>query len=496
MVESCLARIDAVNPRLNAVVVHRPEEARAEAAAIDERRRWGDPLGPLAGVPITIKECFHLTGTPSTIGVPRPVRDLARDDSPLVARLRAAGAIIVGKTNVPQLMLLYESDNPVYGRTNNPWDITRGPGGSSGGEAAAIAAGLAPLGLGNDLGGSIRQPAHVCGIHGLKPTGGRLTNTGLTTVLRGMEAFVSQPGPMARHVEDLSLAMRVLVGRLEPLDLDAPPVPWRDPADVRVDQLRIAYWSDDGFFSPAPAVRRAVEEAAAALRAQGATVERLDPPDVAHAMRLYFGLAGADGARDMREVLGSGPINWQIRRIVRLNGLSGWLRPVVHGLLRMLGERRTAEIFHSGGPISAAAYCRLIVEQREYVRQFYARLAAGRFDAVLTPPFALPALPHGLSIQMFPAASYAMLPNLLDAPAGVVAATRVRPGEESDRSPSRDPSDRAASATEQSSAGLPIGVQVIGWPWREDVVLAVMSALEAHFRRQPDYPAEPPMGRP
>ena len=182
-----------------------------EARAIDDCRRRGEPLGPLAGVPITVKECFQLTGTPTTLGVRRRGEShetvpLATTDGPLIARLRSAGAIVVGKTNVPQLMLLYETDNPVYGRTNNPWDMGRGSGGSSGGEAAIIAAGGVPLGLATDLGGSIRQPAHVCGIHGLKPSGGRLTCVGSSSAFTGFDAMPIQPGPMARHVEDLALA--------------------------------------------------------------------------------------------------------------------------------------------------------------------------------------------------------------------------------------------------------------------------------------------------
>jgi fatty acid amide hydrolase len=179
LVEAHIRRIEAVNPRLNAVVVTRFEQARAEAAAADEARRRGDPLGPLHGVPITIKECFHVAGTPSTEGVGRFASELVAHDAPLVARLRRAGAIVLAKTNVPQLLLMHETDNPVYGRTQNPWDLERGPGGSSGGEGAIVASGGSPLGLGNDIGGSIRFPAHSCGICGIKPTTLRLTNAGV-----------------------------------------------------------------------------------------------------------------------------------------------------------------------------------------------------------------------------------------------------------------------------------------------------------------------------
>ncbi|HEY7976271.1 MAG TPA: amidase, partial [Ktedonobacterales bacterium] len=172
-VEASIARIEAVNPRLNAVVVKRYDEARAEARAADERQARGEPLGPLHGVPITVKECFDVTGTPATYGLPSRAHTLATEDDLYVARLRAAGAIIVGKTNLSQLLLYIESDNPLYGRTNNPWDLTRTPGGSSGGQAAIIAAGGSPLGLATDIGGSIRMPAAFCGVVGMKPTAGR-----------------------------------------------------------------------------------------------------------------------------------------------------------------------------------------------------------------------------------------------------------------------------------------------------------------------------------
>jgi fatty acid amide hydrolase len=510
VLEPHLARIEEVDGQLNAVVIRRFEAARAEARTIDERRRRGQPLGPLAGVPITVKECFQLAGTQATLGVRRRSEPSARTDGPLVARLRAAGAIVVGKTNVPQLMLLYETDNPLYGRTSNPWDLDRAAGGSSGGEAAIIAAGGVPLGLASDLGGSIRQPAHVCGIQGLKPTGGRLTRVGMARTFEGFDAFPVQPGPMARHVEDLALAMRVLLpvelgglagknadddydGRSKPelVDADVVPVPWRDPANVAIGDLRVAYWTEDGYFPASPALRRAVVEAAAALRAQGAIVEPLEPPDVGEAMRLYFGLAGADGGRGFREMLGSSRVDWRVRRLVRWARFPRWMRPLACATLRAFGEHRTARLVSQAGGLSTGAYWGMMAERQRYVRQFLNRLRLARFDAILTPPYALPAVPHGFALTVLPAGSYSLLPNLLDMPAGVVAATRVRQFEESDRPASRDRCDSSAMRAEQGSVGLPVGVQVIGLPWREDLVLALMSALETHFRAQPDYPEQP-----
>jgi fatty acid amide hydrolase len=168
-VEAHIQRIEQVNPKLNAVVVKRYDAARAEAHQADERRARGEPSLPLQGVPITIKEALDLEGTPSTFGSPSRANVLATQDDTYVARLRQAGAIILGKTNVAQILFYYESDNPLYGRTNNPWNLERTPGGSSGGEAAIIASGGAPLGLGTDIGGSLRVPATLCGIASIKP---------------------------------------------------------------------------------------------------------------------------------------------------------------------------------------------------------------------------------------------------------------------------------------------------------------------------------------
>jgi fatty acid amide hydrolase len=208
VVAARIARIAAVNPKLNAVVAPRFEEALAEAAAADAAQARGESRGPLHGVPVTLKECFDLAGTPSTFGLPQRATHRATADDPYVVRLRRAGAIVLGKTNVPQLLLYIESDNPVYGRTSNPWNLDRTPGGSSGGEGAIIAAGGSPLGLGSDLGGSIRFPAHFCGIHGLKPTSGRL-NFLNKVLLPGMEGVRDQAGPLARRVETSSAGLPV-----------------------------------------------------------------------------------------------------------------------------------------------------------------------------------------------------------------------------------------------------------------------------------------------
>ncbi len=494
VVEAHLRRIEAVNPRLNAVIVPLFERARAEARAADVARQRGQLLGPLHGVPITVKEMFDVAGTPTTAGLSGRAAQVARADSPLVARLRRAGAIVLGKTNVPQLGMLFETDNPVYGRTHNPWDLGRAPGGSSGGEAAVLAAGGSPLGLGSDGGGSIRHPCHCCGIHGLKPTAGRLTMQGHWTVPNWRDTWV-QPGPMARRVADLSLALSVLASPgPEPTTPKSTGPSLRDPAGVSIRGCRVGTYEHDGYFAAAPAIRRAVREATAALRERGAEVEAFHPPDVEQAARIYFGLFYADALAAMKRCLGRGKRDWRVQRILLFTAVPTALRPVLAWLFDGLGHDYEAQIlrFVSRRRLSASDQAHLVEEESEYRDRFLKALDAGRFDALVCPPNGLPAPTHG-SFNAAVASSYTYLFNLLGLPAGVVAATRVRPGEESDRAASKDPVLRTARAVEQGSAGLPVGVQVVARPWREDVALAIMAALEEHFRKQPDYPAHPPV---
>src|SRR3954466_823386 len=212
VVEAHIDRIERVNGALYAVVYSRYDAARAEPRSADQRRANGEPLGPLHGVPITLKECLDLEGAPSTFGLPSRAGIAATRDDLYVVRMRAAGAIVLGKTNVAQLLFHVECENPVYGRTNNPWNPARTSGGSSGGEAAIIAAGGSPLGLGTDVGGSLRYPAAYCGIASLKPTAGRTPDAGRYSSPIGQRAIVSQVGVLARRVADVALGIKVING--------------------------------------------------------------------------------------------------------------------------------------------------------------------------------------------------------------------------------------------------------------------------------------------
>jgi len=492
VVEAHIERIEACDPQLNAVVVRCFDEALAAADMADRERRQGSICGPLHGLPITLKESFYLAGTDSTIGVSQFRRQPAEADGALVARLKAAGAIVLGKTNLPQLMFMHETDNPLFGCTNNPWDLRRSPGGSTGGEAAAVAAGESPLGLASDIGGSIRQPAHVCGICGLKPTSGRLTQSGCRPNMVGMQAIPFQSGPLARRVEDVALAMQVLVGPpAERNEWDAPPVPWREPGEVEVARLSIGFLADDGLFTPSPAIRRAVHEAAKALADCGSRVQEFVPPGMAEMLRLYFGLISADGAAELRRLLGKDKPDWRIGRLFRLARIPRLLRPAIAAAYELAGERHTGWVVRNTGPLDAAAYRRMIGSLEDYVRKFIAAMDAAEIDVLLFPPYGLPALRHGSSGWLLEAAGYCFLPNILGMPAGVVPVTSVASHEESDRPAGTTRAAREALANERGSAGLPVGVQIMARHWREDIVLAAMQAVERQRSTQSDFPRTP-----
>lgn len=481
VVDAHIARIEAINPQLRAVVITCFDEARRAADEADARRAQGASLPPLHGLPITIKESFDLAGTPTTLGLTQRAYSQARHDAPLVARLRRAGAIILGKTNLPQIAMANECENPLYGRTVHPLDERRTPGGSSGGEAAIIAAYGSPLGLGSDIGGSLRLPAHACGITSLKPTAHRLTMQGHAEVFPGLEAIVCQPGPMARHVEDLVLAMRVLTAEEPETSRDpaVPPVPWREPeATPALQGLRVGYYLDNGLFRPAPAIRRAVREAADALERRGAEVMPWQPPDVAEAFGLFVGILFADNLRYVRDLLRNEPIWTPLWPYLVLAQLPNVARDWLARLADLAGQRATARLLRAARSRTATGYWQLVEAQKRYRERFLAKLDEQRCDVLLCPPDGLPALTHGASAYTVEAVSYTALYNLLGLPAGVVPWTAVGPNEESDRPDTLDFAQRVARDVERNSAGLPVGVQVVARHWREDLVLRVMEVLE------------------
>lgn len=429
VVAAHLARIEAVNPAVNAVVQVCADAAIEDAATADAAMARGDAVGPLHAVPVTIKDCFATAGVPVTAGTTGR-RDFVIDtDDVQVARLRDAGAIVLGKTNLPELMMAWESDNLVYGRTSNPYDLGRTCGGSSGGEAAAIASCCSPLGLGSDSGGSIRVPAAYCGVAGLKPTPGRVPLTSGAFGTSGPMRPLRGIGPMARTVADLALMMPVLCGP-DGHDWTAAPVPWPDPAGVDVAGLRIGLMVDNGVATPTPAIAGAVEAAGAVLADRGAVVVEAVPP-------------GAEGALDQFLTLAAGDGGGGLRLLLSMMGTTE-VSPLLERMAAAMAERPAAA---TGTDLLIRLA--LVDAWRGAVQSFW-----DDHDLLLCPTVAGPAVAHGTCQDHLADYSYAMLANVAGWPAATVPA-------------GLDPH------------GLPMGVQIAGPPWHDDIVLAAAACVEA-----------------
>jgi len=273
------ARIERLNPAVNAIVTLDLDRASRDAAVIDERLARGEPVGPLAGAPMTIKDAIAVGGMRSTGGAVELQDHVPADDAPAVASLRSAGAVIVGKTNVPRWCNAEtETHNELFGTTNNPWNPGRSVGGSSGGSAAAVAAGMSSCDLGTDIGGSVRIPSHYCGTYALKPSFGvvpqlgYLSHVGAGRVGADMNVF----GPITRSADDLALLLDVLVGPA-PEDAHAWRVALPAPRRSRLGDYRIGTWFDEPDLPVAAAYRAVLERAAEALRAAGAQVDASHP---------------------------------------------------------------------------------------------------------------------------------------------------------------------------------------------------------------------------
>ncbi len=290
VVRAHLEHIHTVNPRLNAVVFATAESALKQARAADRRNKSKNPLGPLHGVPFTAKDIFDTAGLPTTAGLRMLRSNIPDQDATVIARMRESGAILIGKTNCPPGGTGGDSWNPLHGGTRNPYDIARSPGASSSGEAAIIAAGGSPLGLGSDSGGSIRIPAHFCGVAALKPTNGLLPSTGGYGLVGGLTDPRSQVGPIARFVSDLIVVLPVLAG---PDGFDSGVVPVtvakRTP---KLKGMKVAWYADDGMAKPVAAVIATVRAASRALAEAGCAVTEERPPGLQEAHQVTLGYWG------------------------------------------------------------------------------------------------------------------------------------------------------------------------------------------------------------
>ncbi len=491
--EALIARREAVDGRLNALI-HRFDEAALQAAReADERRARGQARGPLDGLPVTLKESIATPGTPVTLGVPHKLGDPSQAEAVIARLVREAGMVVLGKTNVPELLLFHETDNEIWGRTVNPWAPDRAPGGSSGGEAAALAAGLTPLGVGTDIGGSIRVPAAFSGVTGLKPTVDRWSNAHSHTALAGQEVVRGQCGPMARRAADVAWFFRALDSpRHSPLDPAVPPVVTPDPAAVDLRGLTVGFYTDDGYLAPAQSIQRAVREAADALAERGATVVPFAPPRQPELLDLYFAALSSDGGATAREHLQGRPPVAQLKPLFATARLPTAARRAAATVMGLRGERRVQRLLRALGAKPVERYWQLTSARTALRLDVFDAWAQAGVDLVVCPAHATPALKHGQAAEFSVGASYSMRYNLLNFPAGVVPVTRARPDEEDTREV-RDRIDRTAAEVERGSAGLPVGVQVVARPYAEHLVLAAMMAIEAEVRGDDAFPHTPTM---
>jgi amidase len=427
-----LAQIDRLNPALNAFVDLRVEDVLAEARAQDAAAAAGRPRGPLGGLPITIKSAVSVAGLRVETGSPSRKGLVADRDAVCVARLRAAGALVLGSTNVADMLMGYESDNPLHGRTNNPWDLTRTPGGSSGGESAAIAAGCSAGGIGSDGGGSIRVPAAFTGICGLKPTPGRIPGTGHQPACLGPFSLLGVVGPMARTVADV-YAMFAVVAGWEPEDPMAVPLPVVPLDATPASSVRVGYFEHDGRTPVTAATRAAVLAAAKAAAVAGYLVEEFMPTGLERARELWEAFFCEVGLMVLRDPLGGAE-----REL-----------PILKAFL----ER-------GGRPSLSAMNLTEAWMNRDLARaDLLNQMATHR--VLLCPVTSVPAFRHGerrwtvdgQDVGYLDAMSYTQWFNILGNPAAVVPVG-------------------------VSPEGLPIGVQVVGRPFEEELVLAVAAAIE------------------
>ena len=445
-VEAHIQQIERVNPTLNAVVRNRFDDARAEALRADAERARIPPnqLPPLHGVPCTIKECFALTGMPNAAGLVSRRHVIASTDATAVARLRAAGAIPLGVTNTSELCMWMESDNQVYGRTNNPYDPTRIVGGSSGGEGAIVAAGGSPFGLGSDIGGSIRLPAFFNGVFGHKPTGGTVPGTGQFPIASGAGLRYLTTGPICRRAEDLMPLLRILAGP-DGVDTGCRPSTLGDPALVSLSGRTLLDVADNGRLAVAADLRRVQADAVEILRDLGMKPQRRSFPGLEKQFDVWSAMMSAAQEMSYGRMLGDGRRNiplWELLKAAIgrsdhtvMSCLLAVVDPVpklLPGLARRmidLGRQLRADITTALGPDGALLY----------------------------PSFTVPAPHHGVPVRwaigLHMPWSYMAIMNVLELPS-----TQVPAGLDAE--------------------GLPLGFQVVSGHGNDHVTIAIAERLE------------------
>ena len=436
LVKQTISQINKVNPELNAVVADDPETCIRQAQAADSLRSQGEKL-PLLGLPVTVKDSIDVVGFPCTGGSFARKNFWPDKDSTVVARLRAAGAIVIAKTNVPEYSSSYETDNAIFGCTNNPFDTQRTAGGSTGGEGALLGADASLVGIGLDGGGSIRVPSHYCGIYGIRPTTRRVPDTGTwpATADTGYRDLMNV-GPMARYAEDLALILPVISGP-DWIDPYAPPAPLHTPDNVDIGKLRVGFYHYDGVAKVSPETETAVNAVARAFEEAGCPVSPANLPDVTDATEIFFSMAGADGGartlKDIQEADGHHHVQFKT-------------------LLEGFGESMSLPEFFD-------------LQRRFFAFRSRLRWFMSNYDLVIAPVTTGPAPRHMETPYGVPQDEYYLYRAFNYVHTFALAGLPV------------------AVAPAGAQDGLPLGVQLAAQPFREDVALAAVAYLEAALER-------------
>ncbi|XP_064646519.1 vitamin D3 hydroxylase-associated protein-like [Lineus longissimus] len=452
----------------------------AEAVAL-ECDRSDVPLGPLHGIPVSLEECLPIKGYVSTSGASKYAGDVCSKDCLVVHLLKKLGAVPFMKTNVPQVVLSYQCSNPIFGRTVNPLDVSRTPGGAAGGEGALISVGGSCLGFGTDVCGGIRIPASMCGIASFKPTGLRLSRSGIHASSKIPPQIFTSIGPLARDVKALVMATRSLLGpELFAADLAIPPLPFNTGLFEDNRKLRIGYYIHDGYVQPVPACVRAVELAKKALERQGHTLVPWQPPRVKYAMEVLFVNAMiGDHGRSFFEEIRHDKIDSSAGQLYYRLMIPEFVRKIISNMLRP--QCPTVSKMLSAGLRLGSIYDYWVLSGMidDYKEEFLLKWQDSELDAVICPGFATPALSNEVSSRAM--SSYPALYNLVDFPAGSIPITRVTAADDEELETSYPATDLISKLVRRFASGsenLPVNVQCVSLPWRGEVCLRVMKELQ------------------
>ncbi|KAJ7090201.1 amidase [Mycena belliarum] len=452
--------------------------------------------GPLHGVPVSFKDQYDIMGVDSTMGFSALVQKPAENDADVVALLKSAGAIPIVKTNVPQTMFSFECSNPVFGRTTNPYNQGYTSGGSSGGEAALLAMDGAALGVGSDVGGSLRIPSAYCGIYALKPSPLRVAYGGAGVVVPGFDAITSVGGPMGRSVEDLVIFCRITFG-VQGRDPAVAPVLYREPK-LPV-KLRFGYYTDY-YIKASPANHRAILETVAALRNSGHECIEFEVPDPTEPFDIFVGLTSADGYKTLLSNIESDPLvkcfcifAYALSLSFRIKDSS--LFVVAHGTglplpTDTIQDAKFAASLRATGVKPVREYWGWLARRDRYIAKFYDQVwnKLG-LDGIIAPVQALPQVSNGNFTTLFSLATATILYNVVNSPVGCIPVTRIDPAkdgltEEWTRAPSPSLVESALYHGKNpvydpiAMRGMPIGIQLVGRKWEDEKVLAMMRVVD------------------